>query len=216
MIKGKTLVIWDWNGTLLDDRAVCIASMNRMLTRRGMTLVTETRYRELFRFPVKNYYVDLGFDFGFESFESLSVEFIDHYRELQPAASLHAGAVELLTAFRKQGLRQIILSAMERSTLMQDVDDRGITSYFDSILGAEDHYANGKVSIARDYLFASGLGAEEIIMLGDTEHDYEVSAILGCTCVLISQGHHDAERLMATGACVQKNLAGVLNFLINP
>lgn len=216
MIKGKTLVIWDWNGTLLDDRAVCIASMNRMLTRRGMMLISESRYKELFRFPVKDYYVDLGFDFGSESFESLSIEFIAHYRELQSAASLHSGAVELLTEFRSRGLRQIILSAMERSTLLQDVSDRGITSYFEAILGAGDHYANGKAAIARDYLFTSGMGAEEIIMLGDTEHDYEVSAILGCACILVSQGHHDAARLMATGTPVQKNLAEVLKFLINP
>lgn len=216
MIKGKTLIIWDWNGTLLDDRAVCIASMNRMLTRRKMPLVSETRYKELFRFPVKDYYVDLGFDFNLESFETLSVEFIDHYRELQPAASLYNGAVDLLAAFRKQGLKQIILSAMEKSTLIQDVRDRGITPYFEAILGAEDHYAHGKAAIARDYLVSSGLLADEIIMLGDTEHDYAVSALLGCNCILISQGHHDAARLVATGAPVQKNLAGVLNFLINP
>ena len=105
---------------------------------------------------------------------------------------------------------------MERSTLIRDVADRGITPYFDAILGAEDHYAHGKAAIARDYLDSSGLLADEIIMLGDTQHDYEVSAILGCTCILISQGHHDAARLMATGAEVQKNLPGVLNFLINP
>ncbi len=216
MIKGKTLIIWDWNGTLLDDRAVCIASMNRMLTRRGMPLVSETRYQELFRFPVKDYYIDLGFDFDQESFESLSVEFIDHYRELQPAATLHHGAVEVLIALQKKGLRQIILSAMERSTLVQDVSDRGITPYFDAILGAVDHYAHGKADIARDYLVSSGLVADQIIMLGDTLHDFDVSAILGCKCILISQGHHDAARLMATGAEVQKNLAGVLNFLINP
>jgi phosphoglycolate phosphatase len=216
MLKGKTLIIWDWNGTLLDDRAVCIASMNRMLARREMPLVSETRYLELFRFPVKDYYIDLGFDFDREPFEILSVEFIGHYRELQPAASLYHGVVDLLNAFRERGLKQIILSATERSTLLQDVSDRGITPYFDAILGAKDIYANGKAAVARDYLASSGLLADEIIMLGDTEHDYEVSTMLGCTCILISQGHHDATRLVATGARVQKNLEGVFNFLINP
>jgi phosphoglycolate phosphatase len=216
MIKGKTLIIWDWNGTLLDDRAVCIASMNRMLTRRGMPLVSEPRYKELFRFPIKDYYIDLGFDFVNESYESLSVEFHDNYRELQPAASLHTGVIDLLTAFRKQGLNQIVLSAMEQSTLLQDVTNRGIITYFSAILGAEDQYGHGKAAIARKYLASSGLIGDEIIMLGDTEHDYAVSVELGCKCILISQGHHDAERLIATGARVQKNLAEVLNFLINP
>jgi phosphoglycolate phosphatase len=216
MIRGKSLIIWDWNGTLLDDTAVCIASMNRMLSRRKMPLLSDTRYRQLFRFPVRDYYIDLGFDLSFESFELLSIEFIDHYRELQPAATLYPGAVKLLSAFRQQGIKQIILSAMEQHALVNDVTERGIAHYFDAILGVNDHYAHGKLGLAREYIRTSALDADKILLLGDTEHDYEVSAILGCTCILITQGHHPAERLMATGAHVQKNLDEVFNLLINP
>lgn len=216
MIQGKSLIIWDWNGTLLDDTGVCIASMNQMLARRGMASLSRTRYRQLFRFPVQEYYVDLGFDFRQESFELLSVEFISLYRKLQTGACLHAGTLELLEVIRVKRMSQVILSAMERITLINDVTSRGINQFFDDILGVDDHYANGKAEIARQYLSSSPVSPDEIILIGDTQHDFEVAALLGCECILVSQGHHAPDRLKATGAMVQKNLTGVLNLLINP
>lgn len=212
----RKMVIWDWNGTLLDDTAASVEAMNRMLARRGRPALTEEKYRSLFRFPVQDYYVDLGFDFSREGFDALSVEFIDNYRELQVSAGLHAGAKDLLGAFRYRGVRQIILSAMERTTLRGDVEARGISGYFEEILGVGDHYASGKKDLALDYLSASGCKPQDIVLIGDTHHDFEVAQVIGCACILVAQGHHSAEKLAATGAPVQKNLAGVLNLLINP
>ena len=40
-------IIWDWNGTLLDDVALCIDVMNGMLRRRGLSPLTPGRYREI-------------------------------------------------------------------------------------------------------------------------------------------------------------------------
>jgi phosphoglycolate phosphatase len=215
MILEKALVIWDWNGTLLNDTGTCITSMNYMLASRGMPLLTEDRYKKLFRFPVQDYYADLGFDFKEESFELLSVEFIAHYRDLQSQSELHTGAVELLDAFRQRKMKQVILSAMERSTLIRDVSERGIDGYFEEILGVNDHLANGKDGIAREYLRSMRFRPEEIIMLGDTVHDFEIATLLDCTCILVAQGHHPLSRLRATGAPVEKNLGEVLNLLIN-
>jgi len=215
MIHEKSLVIWDWNGTLLNDTDTCIASMNHMLARRGMPLLTEERYKELFRFPVQEYYIDLGFDFTRESFELLSAEFVSNYRVLQSASELHAGAVELLDAFRQRKIKQVILSAMERKTLIGDVTARGIEGYFDEILGVDDHYANGKAGIAAEYIISTPFRADEILMLGDTLHDFEVASKLGCACILVAQGHHPFHRLQDAGATVEKNLADVLNLLIN-
>ena len=64
-----THVIWDWNGTLLDDNWLCVEVMNTLLSSRNLPLLTLERYRDIFDFPVKNYYEKLGFNFKKESFE---------------------------------------------------------------------------------------------------------------------------------------------------
>ena len=214
--EDKKLIIWDWNGTLLNDTAVSIESMNRMLARRGMSLLDEFHYKRIFRFPVRDYYIDLGFDFSVEHYETLSVEFISNYRALQHNAGLHDGVQELLSLFRAKGITQVILWAMERLTLISDVTLRGIGDYFLTILGPEDHLAQGKTEIATNFLKTLNIAPKNILMIGDTVHDFEVSGLIGCECILVAQGHHPFEKLISTGTCVQKNLADVFNLPINP
>jgi phosphoglycolate phosphatase len=79
----------------------------------------------------------------------------------------------------------------------------------------DDHYANGKAGIAAEYIISTPFRADEILMLGDTLHDFEVASKLGCACILVAQGHHPFHRLQDAGATVEKNLADVLNLLIN-
>jgi len=73
------LILWDWNGTLLNDQTICIDAMNRLLVKRGLPLLTEEKYRRVFTFPVKTYYAQLGFDFAKEPFEIPALEFMEQY-----------------------------------------------------------------------------------------------------------------------------------------
>ena len=55
-MKYKT-VIWDFNGTIMDDVALCMDSLNTMLKARGIrTVDTVAEYHKIFRFPIKEYY----------------------------------------------------------------------------------------------------------------------------------------------------------------
>ena len=47
-------IIWDWNGTLLDDRWLCVEGINQALVKRDLNPITENKYRENFTFPVKS------------------------------------------------------------------------------------------------------------------------------------------------------------------
>ena len=70
-------IIWDWNGTLLDDAWLCVDIMDSMLKERSLGTLTLDRYQRLFEFPVIDYYRKLGFDFTKESFEKTGTEFIN-------------------------------------------------------------------------------------------------------------------------------------------
>ena len=65
--KGKDYmyrcIVWDWNGTLLNDVQAAFSAMNAMLSRRGLPLMESlAQYRELFTFPVRQYYAAAGLD----------------------------------------------------------------------------------------------------------------------------------------------------------
>ena len=52
------LILWDWNGTLLDDVDLCVDALNRLLAGFGYPQrYDHERYRAIFGFPIEEYYV---------------------------------------------------------------------------------------------------------------------------------------------------------------
>lgn len=182
-------VIWDWNGTLLDDVDISIEAMNRVLERYGLEKLGRERYREIFRFPVRDYYELAGFDFSKVDFEKPAMEFIEEYYSLVGAAELSRGALEAVDRFSARGIRQIILSASERESLVKQVRRLGIEGRFSDILGIDNHFAASKTELALKWISDNNINKDEVVFIGDTLHDLEVAAAAGCACVLVSCGH---------------------------
>lgn len=207
--QGHT-IIWDWNGTLLDDTEVCIRSMNRMLQARGLPVLSLQRYREVFTFPVIDYYKTIGFDFSREPWDEAALEFIDLYLEALPSCKLASGATALLSFFREQGFQQAIISAMQHNALVKSVTDFDIQVYFDYIGGIGDHFGSGKTENARQFFRDFKLVPSRVTLLGDSLHDAEVAKEVGCDCILVSAGHQSHERLLESGFTVVKSLYDII------
>jgi phosphoglycolate phosphatase len=208
--SGK-VIIWDFNGTLLDDMQVCIDCMNIMLKERELPLLNLDRYRDIFTFPVRDYYLTLGFDFQKEAYEIPAHGFIDLYRKNLHFAPLQKGVVETLEYFRSKGVRQIILSAMEQDFLEETLKLKGIDGYFEQIAGINNHLAEGKLDMARELINELDVDAQNIRMVGDTLHDYEVALGSGIQCVIITHGHQSFERLKKLDCLILSSLEELVN-----
>jgi phosphoglycolate phosphatase len=204
-------ILWDWNGTLLDDAWLCVEVMNSMLAERNLQPLTLERYREIFSFPVKDYYVFLGFDFSKESFEKVGMEFMNLYNLRQSECTLHREVPEILLKVALIGVPQSVLSAREENELRTEILDAGIASFFDKICGLDDHYAHGKTDVGIKLIKDLGLKPEKILFIGDTLHDAEVAKELRVDCILIPKGHHSLERLTGSGFPV---ISSVRDFLV--
>lgn len=203
---GLEAVIWDFNGTIVDDVEHIVRAVNRLLARRDLPRLTVTSFRDVFGFPIVDYYHKIGFDLSAESMSDLSAEFHEAYMPGLSACSLQRGVVEILEKFRAMGLRQLVLSAMEESRLCSTIEGLGIARYFDGIYGIEHLEGDSKLSRGRDLLRNCDITAETALLIGDTDHDAEVADALGVSAVLVAQGHQSLERLRATGCAVFETL----------
>src|SRR5210317_111035 len=102
-MKISKTIFWDWNGTMLDDIHICIEAMNLMLRERELQLLDEEVYRNVFTFPVRDYYSKIGFDFDIEPFEKPALEFIENYDDMVKEASIFSDTIMALDAFRSRG-----------------------------------------------------------------------------------------------------------------
>lgn len=213
MQRGYRHVIWDWNGTLVDDVSATLAAINRMLSARGLPSLEVARYREVFDFPVRRYYERLGFDFDRERFEYTCDEYFTHYGQLWPACQLRAGAREALARTSALGLSHSVLSATEHSMLRAQAEHHQLHELIDAWIGVDDTLARGKLAEGRAWLARQALDPAQVVLVGDTLHDLEVARELGVECVLLEGGHHSSERLRASGAHVCSELSEVLALL---
>ena len=202
-------IVWDWNGTLLDDAQACVGALNRMLEKRRLPSVNVSRYRDVFNFPVKDYYRTLGFDFERDDWDEVAHEYHAFYAVTSASAPLREGSVEILGRLAERGVPMSVLSACEHSLLTRILQERDIRRFFEHIRGLSNHYATSKLEIGRSLLGEIGLPPSQVLLVGDTLHDYDVARELGCECLLVANGHHAAHRLAACACDVVSDLRDV-------
>ena len=202
-------LIWDWNGTPLDDAWLCREIMNQQLHRRGLPVLSAERYEEIFEFPVENYYRAVGFDWSQESFEQAGTEFIVEYEKRKQECSLQAGGKALLGKIAEGGWSQAVLSAYSHAPLEEFLGYFGIRHHFRSVAGSRDHYAAGKVGHGLKMLEELHVSPRETLLIGDTTHDAEVARAMGTDCVLVPCGHNSRIRLAGCGVPVVENLGAL-------
>ncbi len=202
-------IIWDFNGTLLNDADHVISVMNTMLSRRCLPGIDRNSYSELFDFPVIDYYLKLGFDFDREDYNNVAAEFVDEYFAKGFVCPLQEGLPQTLEEIRKKGISQSILSASNRSHLVEYLSVLGIRDYFKLIGALDDILGGSKANAGKMHLSLLGINPAHILYIGDTTHDFMVAAELGCDHLLVANGHHSRKRLITVTSRIIDSLSSI-------
>lgn len=201
-------IIWDWNGTLLDDFWLCLKVLNISTGARNLPMVTPEKYRTTFGFPLQPHYEANGFDFSLEDFEAVNEEFIRGYEKFRWDCHLMDGAQEVLKWNYALGVGQSILSALYQPILDASVEQFGIRGMFTDVSGSDNKLHSDKSIRGKALLSKIGLPLSEVLYIGDVVADCIAAKEMGIDCVLIS-GTQSRERLVATGARVIDNLSEI-------
>lgn len=192
-------VIWDWNGTLLDDTPAALGAQNALLERRGLKTLSLEEYRETFSFPTLKFYEKQGIVLT----PDISEEFHSVYYSLP--SKLNSEAIAAVRYLAEKGIKQSILSALRQDHLEEDVSrffagSGDCPQLFEHIVGSDN--LDGATKFERgqallETLKKEGLSPSEVVMIGDAIHDKEVADSLGIGCILVSVGGHAHHRLAA-------------------
>lgn len=206
-------IIWDWNGTLLNDVWLTIEIVNDLLKNHNQRVLNLETYRDIFDFPVRLYYERAGFDFNKESFEYLCEKFMGQYHHRVMECVLHTEARMVLNHLSQKGYQHAVLSAAEQNSLDMMVNHFQVRPFFTEVVGLSDYYARSKVENGLTMLQKMEVAPQEVVFIGDTFHDYEVAERMSVDCILIPQGHHSLQKLQCSKAKVVDSLAELLSLL---
>ena len=206
-------LFWDFNGTVFDDVEAGIRAVNEMLSERGIAVIPSVeRYREIFDFPVIDYYRALGFDFDREPYyEVLAPMWVDLYNEYSKESKLCDGVRGTLEEARRLGVKQVLFSATEINMLQGQLKALSISDGFDEVIGIDNIHAGGKLHLAKKW--REEHPDASVLYVGDTVHDAENARVLGADCLLYLGGHQSKERLSACGYPLIESISDVLKYL---
>ena len=208
-------VIWDWNGTLIDDMPVSLAAVNRILADRGMDPIGEKEYYSYIDTPISKFYAHL-FYLEKTDVTRLMREFNSNYDDLLDFTEVREETRRALETVAGAGVKQIVLSACEQGKLTRLLREYGVDGYFSAVLGADDLHCGDKTDRAREYFAAAGLSPERALIVGDTLHDAQVAAAVGCGCVLLRHGHQGDAELEECGVPLADSAAEAVRLMLGP
>lgn len=204
-------IIWDWNGTLLDDVEASVWALNRMLDARALPRTTRAFYRAHFGFPVRPFYHLLGMDPDAE-WDHICTEF--HELLAVGPQAIRPDTLAALELVRAHGISQSILSALRQDLLLRDTAHAGVQGFFDAIYGVDNLNGATKLSRGRELMARLCDPGRRFFFIGDTLHDAEVGAALGATPILVDGGHQHVDRLAAAGCLVVPSLTAAVEAVL--
>ena len=147
-----THIIWDFNGTIINDLPLSFSSINTVLSRRNIKILENfDAYRSVFCMPIITYYEKIGLDFSKEPYKIPADEWVELYQRGTATIPLTDGIIETLDAIKNNNIPQYVLSASEKNMLTEQLEHYNLTTYFDEILGTGDVYGGGKIEIAKKW-----------------------------------------------------------------
>ena len=207
---GIRHIIWDWNGTLLDDTALTVRAANAALAAIGHRIeLTVEHWREVATRPIYDTYSNLTkTHLDTDQWAEVGQVWLATYLAGLPEVGLNPTAQSALDEAAAHGWTQSIVSLHQEQALRRHVTALGIADRFTGICGAGADWIDGltKAETVTTQLSALGLRPHQALMIGDMEEDAIEAVRAGAVPVLVPTGDTSRQRLESTGFPVADTL----------
>lgn len=209
-------LVWDWNGTLLDDLGIVLEAVNRSIADFGVGAITADDYRDHYTRPVRRFYDRLlGRVIDDEEWLRLNTGFHDAYFELALEVDLAPSAHEAMDILEEAGWGQSLLSMSPQDWLEGIVGRLGLTERFELVDGLSGSTGGFKAVHLEDHLSVLGVEGESVVVVGDTPDDVAAARHVGATPILFHGGSHHMESLAAEGVPIAETVVEAVEIAIS-
>lgn len=212
-MSGKTsAIIWDFNGTIVDDVTASLKSVNGILQKRSLPLININQYYSYIDTPIIKFYENI-LDLKKEDFEIISKEFSYGYNKHMVKDCLMENVEKVLEYAKELGIEQYLLSSSNEELVKKAVETLGVSKFFKVISGAKNHRAESKIARGNRLIAENKLDTDQLLIVGDTLHDYIFAKEIKSQCILTTKGHQGIEQFKGTSATIVEDLIEVKNYL---
>lgn len=202
-------VIWDMNGTLIDDVETAVLAVNDGFAKVGVPATDVSEYRRNMDMPIYKYY-EKHADLTKIPMSFFSKEYLEGYERYKHKIKPSEHALYTVRRLHRLGCAQCVISSFEQGRLLRLAQDFGFAPFMEGILGADDEHCLSKIERGKAWIREKGADPEKVLVIGDMTHDYDMAKAMGVHCVLYEKGHQAKELLDKCGVRVIDDLRDLL------
>ncbi|MFC1749482.1 HAD family hydrolase [Pseudomonadota bacterium] len=196
MVKPYELIVFDWDGTLMDSVAKIVASLRAAAVEAGLPALKDEQLRNV---------IGLGMQEAFEALypnveEKQQARFVDSYRHhfvvvCPKPEALFEGVRELLNALSQQPLRLGVATGKSRKGLDRVLANTGCGGYFHATRCADESRSKPNPHMLLELIEELGVEPDKTLMIGDSEYDMAMANAAGTDALAVTYGVHEPQRL---------------------
>ena len=194
---GYRLIVFDWDGTLVDSHARIVSAVGQALDQLGLPQRDPGQIRDVIGLSLAP-----AFERLFPELDASEASaFIDRYRRLfshegAAASPLFPGVRSTLQALRSHGYWLALATGKSRRGLHRELKATRLESLFSGSRSADEALSKPHPQMLLDLMAEFDVHPKETLMVGDTEFDLEMARNAGTRSVAVSYGAHSPERLL--------------------
>lgn len=197
MARRLELIVFDWDGTLMDSTATIARAIQLAARDMGVTPPTDTAARHVIGLGLSDALTHAVPDLPLERYGEMSERYRQHYQSNSRSLELFEGIPELLHELKSRGHYLAVATGKSRRGLNDVMAHFGLDSLMDASRCADECFSKPHPQMLEELLDELGVAPGATVMIGDTTHDLQMAKNAGVAAVAVSYGAHDPAALAA-------------------
>ncbi|HEX5394295.1 MAG TPA: HAD-IA family hydrolase [Rhodocyclaceae bacterium] len=197
MAKRFDLIVFDWDGTLMDSAAIIVSSVQAAARDLGLESPSDERARHIIGLGLDDALRYVLPNLPHERYGELAARYRHHYLSQDHVLSLFSGVEEMLDSLRDAGYWLAVATGKSRLGLDRALEVSGLGSYFHSTRCADECFSKPHPQMLEELMDEFGVDGDGALMIGDTSHDVQMAHNARVAAVAVTYGAHPRSGLEA-------------------
>jgi phosphoglycolate phosphatase len=191
------LIVFDWDGTLMDSTAAIAQSIQAASRDLGLPVPTDERARHVIGLGLNDALSYAVPDLAPEDYAKMSVAYRRHYMAISQTLTLFPGIVTILDWLAAQGRLLAVATGKSRLGLTHVLSQSGLGEYFHATRCADESFSKPHPAMLEYLMEELGATSDRTLMIGDTTHDLQMAKNAGVAGIGVTYGAHSRDALAA-------------------
>lgn len=197
MAKRYELIVFDWDGTVMDSTAVIASSIQAACRALGLPVPSDEAARHVIGMGLGQALRHAVPTAPEDMYEPLANSYRYHFLAQDASIPLFAGARETIAGLHQAGHALAVATGKSRAGLDRALQNSEMGGYFHASRTADETFSKPNPAMLLELMDELGVTPEQVLMIGDTTHDLQMAINAGVDALGVTHGAHPVEQLRA-------------------